>query len=559
MSVSKIFTKKTCVTIFIVLLMFYLIIQHLYGYFGHYGYDDMDYARLAVQMLGENFELEKEHFAYRWGLLVPLSWAYACFGINDTASALPAWAATFGTLLLLISVVWRKKIQVIILAMSLYLLNQWTVFYADKMMPDVWVCFAFFAAIATLYHFRYSSQNTESQFLRNILYAFAFVLTLFLGFVSKGTILLTLPVFLFVFLSDVIQRKHLSFWLMSFFWGGLILAAYFFYIYIETGHPLMRFIAIQSNSYFNACSYDQLPFAALWKRISYELVFVFISEGLVSLLFLIPALLCHSVRQLLKMNDEAAFLTTTATIAFLAACYMSISPTSYLPMCPDIRHFLYLSPIAAVAVAPIVERFLMQKQQKKLILLLIFIIIVIAYYNRFELRFWFYTPIISLFLLRFILPLFKNEYKNNVFVAFFIMLLFIPSLKAMHFARQQNYSTQKAVIQRFFNPTLYKNNTKQTIVITNTVQRNLADYYLEFNNEKIIFLNYKQAQKYPFANTDSMAIYLLTNGFTRYLSGLQWRQLPNYVQQIPDDFSKIYEEKNVSLYKVEKMDVLGKN
>ena len=52
-------------------LAIWLVVYHVYGYFGHYGFDDMDYAYYAAQWANGNVLLNNDMFAYRWAIIVP--------------------------------------------------------------------------------------------------------------------------------------------------------------------------------------------------------------------------------------------------------------------------------------------------------------------------------------------------------------------------------------------------------------------------------------------------------------------------------------------------------
>ena len=73
-----------------------VILYHLFGYSGHYGYDDIHYAELATNLLKGTVNFE-DHYAYRFPVILFTAMFYALFGINDLASSLPALAITIAT------------------------------------------------------------------------------------------------------------------------------------------------------------------------------------------------------------------------------------------------------------------------------------------------------------------------------------------------------------------------------------------------------------------------------------------------------------------------------
>ncbi len=74
-----------------IFIMGFMVLYHLVAYFGHYGYDYMQYAQLAKQIADGAFTLDNgDHFSYRWTLLLPTALSYKLFGVSDFASALPS-------------------------------------------------------------------------------------------------------------------------------------------------------------------------------------------------------------------------------------------------------------------------------------------------------------------------------------------------------------------------------------------------------------------------------------------------------------------------------------
>ena len=186
-------------------LMVYLLLYHTVGYFGHYGYDDMRYAALAKQMVDGTFDLNNgDHFSYRWALLVPTAISYKLFGVSDLSSAIPGWLCTFATLFLVwyvsqFAATWsgrvgekvdKKMLTLLSLtAMVLYLLSYGTLFYADKIMSDIYVAFAAFGAVVVLFHQKYITPS-----INPICHALGFTFLLFLGLLGKETIVFFIPV-----------------------------------------------------------------------------------------------------------------------------------------------------------------------------------------------------------------------------------------------------------------------------------------------------------------------------------------------------------------------------
>ncbi len=543
-------------------LMLYLLAYHVMGYFGHYGYDDMRYAELAKQMADGVFDLKNgDHFSYRWALLVPTAIVYKLFGVSDLSSAIPAWICTFLTL----GMVWyvcqfaktwvgklgenvgRDTITFLsIIAMTLYLLSYGTLFYADKIMTDIYVAFAAFGAIVVLFHQKYISTSKTS-----FRHALLFAVLLFIGLLAKETIIFFIPIFGVLFLSDVLQRKNVRFWAYGAVIGFGILVFYFGFIYLQTNSFLHRFEAIVANSYFNPCSYDQLPFEVLLKRITYELFFVLVRSSSVAILFFIVAVFSTPLAKLWRMPDAYSYFCSVTLLTFSSSYFMTTSPTSYVPMCPDFRHFLYLSPLFAVVAAPIVYQFFGERKYRHGILFLTLAFTYLCFDGQYESRLYTYLPFAILVLIRYFLPQNSSPKSSRFLMVAFIAMLFLQPIQSAQYARSLNYQTQKELIYQYFNSSSNKN-----LVISNTVQRNFGDYYLQFDkNASTKFIRYEDLQN---ETIDSLTnVYVLTNWLTRSLSGLKSAKLPPYVQEVPDSFNKVFEEKGVTLFEVNDREVIG--
>ncbi|MFK7903911.1 MAG: hypothetical protein AB8B69_02240, partial [Chitinophagales bacterium] len=426
-----------------------------------------------------------------------------------------------------------------IIAMALYALSYGTLFYADKIMTDIYVAFAAFGAIVVLFHQKYISTSKASFH-----HALFFAVLLFIGLLAKETIVFFIPVLGVLFLSDVLQRKNIQFWVYSAAIGFGILVLYFSFIHLQTNSFLHRFEAIVANSYFNPCSYDQLPFELLLKRITYELFFVLIRSSSVAILFFVIAVFSTPLVKLWRMPDAYSYFCSVSLLTFLSSYFMTTSPTSYVPMCPDFRHFLYLSPLFAVVAAPIVYQFFGERKYRHGILFLTLAFTFLCFDGQYENRLYTYLPFAILVLIRYFLPQDSSPRSSRFLMVAFTAMLFLQPIQSAQYAHSLNYQTQKDLIYKHFNSSSTKN-----LVISNTVQRNFGDYYLQFDkNASTKFIRYEDLQMETIDSTTK--VYVLTNWLTRSLSGLKSEKLPPYVQQIPESFNKVFEEKGVSLFEV---------
>lgn len=314
-----------------------LLLLHAYYFYGHFGYDDLHYAELADKLNRGQFD-PANPFNYRIVPLALTALSYRLFGISDWASALPALLAS-GLILHLLYRTFRAATWLVALALLLYLALPWHVFYADKLMTDSFVAaFGFAAWLAYLGARRQVRPSTEL--------AVACGIALFLAFNSKGTVILLLPLFAGYLITDLVRGRY-RFWMTLSITVATLLAGYLAVCYLATGDPLVRFRAIEASHYLNACSYDQLGTHVLHDRLTRGYYALLTASGYgVHALVAVLTLVVLALRR--QLGSPLAFFPLTAVISLLSINFMTISLTSYNPVCEDARHILLFGPILLV-------------------------------------------------------------------------------------------------------------------------------------------------------------------------------------------------------------------
>lgn len=534
--------RKNILTPYFILAAFILftIAHHGYAFFGHYGFDDLHYARLAAAFLQGEMDYA-DHYSYRFAILIPTALAYALFGVNDFASALSPLLCTFLILYLVFVALRQSSNFTLSIGLGLSACSNWLLYYSDKLMPDIYVALAVMLAVFIVDRFKYQSDHSNSQ-----RYALGLVATLGFGWLAKETIVLTLPMLLAWVLVDVIQRRHLKFWLYTTIYGFLFLGAYFTLIWALTGNFLERLDAIASNSYLNACSYDQQSTQVLLKRLYYDFIALTSTEGILfSFVFIVAYLFHKEGLKLFKHADSLSFYASSALLLFLASNFMSISLKAYVPMCLDPRHYLFLIPVAAVPAARIIGEFLEGKKYGLQILVGLTLAALFLYRINGQLFEKPYLPALIL-----VAGFYFLASKGLVFKLFFNLLflgiLLIGPIQQIQYARKVQYRAQRAITYQQF---IDKN--EACYIITDPVQQRLGEYYSGFSpNRKDQFLSFEQVD---FDSLDKRRQYLYLNWHTQYLSGLNSSDLPDYVRNL-DTLANpaIYQNKalNLAIYEL---------
>ena len=451
---------------------------------------------------------------------------------------------SISVLFLVFQVLKRNKITTLIIGLSITSLNYWSLFYGDKLMPDVFITFSVLLAFYSIYQHKYKSKSAISY---SILLAFSLIL----GFTSKGTIILILPLLAYLFIVDLIFKRNIRFWIYSALFSIILFISYFLLLGVITGDSLIRFKAIADNSYLNLCSYDKQPQEFLIRRISYEFFDMMIKDGMIfSLIFVLASLFSSKVKELLKFNNENSFFIISSVILLLSGNFMTISYSSYVPMCLDPRHYLFIIPIAAIVAANFTEKLLDRKVSFKPLIIILTIIAFVSLYFNYNSTWELYLP--TLILLIISVFFFKRSYWKWIFAIAFVIIMAVKPYKSVKSAINLKFTMQNEIINKHIN------DLSDCFVITNDVQKRLINYYSGFeNNSNITYLNYNEFEDYKF--DINKPIYLIQNWYTRFLCNKTLKDLPYFAQTIDSSYSVIVKDEklNIGIYKIDRIKKLN--
>jgi hypothetical protein len=525
-----------------------LLSHHLWAYVGHFAFDDVLYARLSKQFSEGVFRVTEDHYTFRWGLIWLNGLAYKIFGMSDHSSAITPMMATLLTGWL----VWIMSAGLSLFArayaMAFTLLSQWVFFYSDKIMPDTLVMFLTTAALASIYLHRFGTWRDKPKRA-----ALALLASLTCCFLCKETIFLTLPLFAWLMLTDLWQGKHRQFWFWAFVMGVLSALIYFFIIYWITGDVMGRAIAIKANSYFNPCSYEQLPIEHLIRRVKSELWRIFFSTGVaVGWVFMLPLLLRKDWKNLLFGSTSKDFLVLSGMGLLLLSNFMTTSLKHYIPLCPDIRHFLFAVPFtglaAAVGLSDFVEKPISVRHWTALVLSVLAAAIAWKYEpDQVNL----YGSLALVTGLVFLSKKFAFKIPSMLVWGLFVLVLFWKPAYVLRTSKTSNYQVHKQLIRKVFDPQVAPQNL---IVLSNKAEKNLDNYFLNFDTTGVRFLKFEEISTEKIAAADSVA--LIINGTTAWLSGLNWEEMPFWVRN-PDASRRLIDTaRYIEIYGLNKTDLL---
>jgi hypothetical protein len=515
-----------------------IILYHFFCYTGHFGYDDMEYSKLSVELLRGHFD-SSNHFSFRFPIIILTALSYKVFGINDFAGSIPPLIISCSILWIVYLSLKNASNAVLIAGLGLCCFSNWFTFYTDKLMPDIYVAFSVSLAIYILHQYRFHSQKNT------ILYSISLCGTLLFGFMAKETIVLTLPLFLYFCIKDLLQKRHLKFWISNVAIGIILLILYFSVIWYITGDFNKRFTTIDSNNYLNSCSYGKQSLEILLKRISIDFYSLMISQSMfIAFILILGAIIHNGIKQLFKIDDSLNFYILSSCLLVISANFMSISISSYNPMCLDPRHYLYLIPVTAIPAAHIFNSLLQERKLNIILILLTLLSILIAYLFETDATILHYIPILILFLI----SLVKTSRTTQYFITMSIILALILAIKpftSYRYAKQVKFDRQSEIIHNFIK-TLGNNN----LIISNPVQTRFNDYLNEYGRvTNNIFINYDDSKKDSISHLNK---YLIKNPHTEYLSHISENDIPYYVKNLNPSSKLILQDEftNIKIYKL---------
>jgi hypothetical protein len=137
-----------------------LILHHILGYTGHYGYDDLEYARLAGNFTHGIIDFNN-HYSYRLSLILLTALSYSLFGVSDFASSLPSLIITISILLLVFFTLKNYGNLTLMAGLALTAFSRWFIFYSDKLMPDIYLAFSVTLSLFILHKYKFRSKEQQ--------------------------------------------------------------------------------------------------------------------------------------------------------------------------------------------------------------------------------------------------------------------------------------------------------------------------------------------------------------------------------------------------------------
>lgn len=307
-----------------------------YWYFGFDGItfsDDVYYILAGKSFWEGSMQVDEYHFSSRWGAYVPFGFFGHLFGFHPkliSLFSLLCYALTYSLLLRYFQSNWQKILFTLWFCSQVYFLH-----FISKVYPDsalvLWVTLV---PIASLY---------RSQ--RPIFAAFALILALFLGFITKETIVFLAPFPLLLLLADLRNKQvKWSFYLAILGFGLAFGGLYLGYFWYQFGDPLYRIQSINAGHYISEFTYADKGWTAILKRLTILPFSTFVERGYWPwIVGAIPALF-FGLSQRKKILHE---FTLALLCLLLGFWFMTSTLDFYNPIYLNPRHLIILVPTLA--------------------------------------------------------------------------------------------------------------------------------------------------------------------------------------------------------------------
>ena len=298
-------------------------------------WDDFTYLNFANQVNQGTFEVTNNHFTSRVALIYPTAWTIKYLGISEfTMTIFPLICGLFILNLML----WLGHLYhhwLGILTAIFVVCDYHFITFITHLFPEMPM--ALFTLTALVAYDRIN--RTEGDYR---LWALVWATSIFLAFLTKMTVVLLGPLFLFLFINDYWKRRvNKGFWKI-----GVVLLVFFvltngFWYQEVYGDFFYRFRNISDNHEATVKTFFDKSALTIIKRLTYLPFLGFFRGGFfVPLIFALPALL--TLRRKDWSIDEPEKLWAVATVFILGTWwFMSTNWKYYSPMPVDMRHLTF--------------------------------------------------------------------------------------------------------------------------------------------------------------------------------------------------------------------------
>lgn len=307
-------------------------------------WDDFTYLNFANQLNTGDFQISTNHFTSRIALIYPVSWAINVLGINPYS--IVVFHLIYYLVLLNLAFWLGHKVSLWtgLIAGVLVLCDYNLIFFGNHLFPEMPLALCVFLFLMSYY-----------LLLRNEIVpriaAFIGSLALFVAFLLKTTVVLLLPLILFLFINDRRQKRNRAFWIVFIF-----LALFYFVLnglwYEEIkGSFFFRFENIANNHVATPKTFFDKGWLTILERLTYLPLLGFLKGGFfIPLLLAVPAIFTLK-RSNFKLEKPEHLWPVASLFLLLSFWFMSTSWRFYSPIPTENRHIVFFIPVFIMTAA----------------------------------------------------------------------------------------------------------------------------------------------------------------------------------------------------------------
>ncbi|AMM50296.1 hypothetical protein TH61_02620 [Rufibacter sp. DG15C] len=271
----QLFSKPTFWLLLVIgFTLVYFFLEHEGFYFG----DDHDYSLFAMQLLQGTFHFDNYSFSHRFMVFVPTAFFYLLGGHNVYTTTLWPLLCTLGTLYLLYASFKKEHPVATCWALVLLGLYYFQLNTVNYLYPDNILLFFTTTCLLILYKLRNPLAISPKQELN---WGISFAVLNLLAFLTKETIVYTVPFYLALFFLQIRRKQNIRFWVAAAATGAVLLTIYFLSYKIFTGDMLLRLHDIAAtNTDQTRQDYLDSRSATLLPRLTYGPLLFFIGSAL---------------------------------------------------------------------------------------------------------------------------------------------------------------------------------------------------------------------------------------------------------------------------------------
>lgn len=515
-----------------------MLLYWAFGFDGYSGYDDIGYARIAAQLAQGDTSSMRHSFGFRWGIVLPLSLLYRTLGVNDFATSLLPLLYTLGSLCLVYRISKHWGFGSSAMAMILFSLDYYTLFYAVRPYPDPAVTFFLLLTFYGIYLMRTAKKPNQV-----ITYVSFGVLG---GLMTKLSFVFAFPCLFLFFLKDIFRKHNQSVWFsIALILIGTLLG-YLIFCQIAFGDFLVRFSAVNANQYVNYYSYHLLPAERLYDRVGFGLLHALIGQGLIMAMLFVPVTGYAWISG--KLDQQSAFWLAAFTGVFVVFYWGSTSLEHYIPLNPEGRQYLPLIPLGALASSRVISSFLIDQKFQTPVLIFMAMFGMVLLKQAYGLISYLYFLMIIIFISRYFIfkmsdhiILLKNKKLSTYFIFIFGLILWIHPVYVLWKPKVSGHWEQRMIIQDIIS------DHSRACIIGDHQLSAMGDYYLGFATASIAFKDYALS---PDELREDIPTFLLLNAHTNLeLERYYNVAIPVWVKSpAAHGFALVRQENGVSLF-----------